>query len=64
MDINPSYRCLLGRPWIYVVGEMTSTLHQKLKFMFEVKLVIVYGEEDLLVSELSSFRYVEIDEGI
>ncbi|XP_050889272.1 uncharacterized protein LOC127094487 [Lathyrus oleraceus] len=27
MDINPAYSCLLGRPWIHVVGEVTSTLH-------------------------------------
>lgn len=39
-------------------------LHQKLKFMFDDKLVIVCGEEDLLVSELSSFKYVEIEAGI
>ena len=32
--------------------------------MIDDKLVIVCGEEDLLVSELSSFRYVETDEGI
>ena len=39
-------------------------LHQRLKFLIDYKLVIVCGEEDLLVSELSSFRYVETDEGI
>lgn len=64
MDINPAYNCLLGRSWIHVVGAVTSTLQQKLKFMFEDKLVIVCGEEDLLVSELSLFRYVETEEGI
>lgn len=64
MDINPTYNCLLGRPWIHVVGVVTSTLHQKLKFMFEDKLVIVSGEEDFLINELSSFRYVETKEGI
>ena len=50
MDINPDYSCLLGRPWIHVAGAVTSTLHQKLKFMFEDNLAIVCGEEDLLVS--------------
>lgn len=64
MDINPTYSCLLGRPWINVVGAMTSTLHRKLKFMFEDKLLIVCGKEDLLVSELSLFRYVETEEDI
>lgn len=41
-----------------------STLHQRLKYLIDDKLVIVYGEEDLLVNELSSLRYVETDEGI
>jgi len=27
MDINPSYNCLLGRPWIHSVGMVPSTLH-------------------------------------
>lgn len=63
MDISPAYRYLLGRPCIHVVGEVTSMLNQKLKFMVDDKLVIIFGEEDPLISELSSFRYVEIDEG-
>jgi hypothetical protein len=63
MDINPSYSCLLGRPWIHAGGAVTSTLHQKLKFIVDDKLVIVSGEEDALVSHLSSFRYIETEEG-
>jgi hypothetical protein len=63
MDINPSYSCLLGRPWIHAAGAVTSTLHQKLKFIVDDKLVIVSGEEDTWVSHLSSFRYVETEEG-
>ncbi|KAK2417462.1 hypothetical protein QL285_039759 [Trifolium repens] len=64
MDINPSYSCLLGRPWIHAAGAVTSTLHQKLKFIVDDKLVIVSGEEDTLVSHLSSFKYIETEEGV
>lgn len=39
-------------------------MHKKLKFLFEDKLVIICGEEDYIISELSSFRYVETGEGI
>jgi hypothetical protein len=63
MDINPSYNSLLGRPWIHAAGVVTSTLCQKLKFIVDDKLIIVSGEEDTLVSHLSSFRYVETEEG-
>ncbi|XP_058764275.1 uncharacterized protein LOC131637689 [Vicia villosa] len=61
MDIQPAYCCLLGRPWIHKVGTVTSTLHQKLKYPVDGKVVTVCGEEDYIVSHLSSFRYVEIE---
>ncbi|KAI5389066.1 hypothetical protein KIW84_074644 [Lathyrus oleraceus] len=35
MDIQPAYSCLLGRPWIHAAGAVTSTLHQKLKYIWE-----------------------------
>lgn len=30
MEIQASFSCLLGKPWIHDVGAVTSTLHQKL----------------------------------
>ncbi|KAI5429249.1 hypothetical protein KIW84_034027 [Lathyrus oleraceus] len=64
MDIHPAYSCLLGRPWIHEAGAVMSTLHQKLKFVKNGKLVIVGGEKDLLVSHLSSLSYVEAEDEI
>jgi hypothetical protein len=62
MDIKPTYSCLLGRPWIHAAGAVTSTLHQKLKFITGDKMILVSGQEDIMVSQLSSFQYVEADE--
>ncbi|XP_028223482.1 uncharacterized protein LOC114404974 [Glycine soja] len=62
MDINPALSCLLGRPWIHSVGVVPSMLHQKLKFVVEGQLIIVSGEEDILVSCPSSTPYVEATE--
>ncbi|XP_052725995.1 uncharacterized protein LOC128194433 [Vigna angularis] len=62
MDILPAYSCLLGRPWIHSAGVVPSTLHQKLKYIMGDKLIIVSGEEDLLVSGPSSTRYIEAAE--
>ncbi|XP_050909925.1 uncharacterized protein LOC127123778 [Lathyrus oleraceus] len=62
MDINPAYSCLLGHPWIHVAGAVTSTLHQKMKFVVDNQLIIISGEEDFVVSHISSFRYNEADE--
>jgi len=53
---------LLGCPWIHSVGVVPSTLHQKLKFVVEGHLVIISGEEDILVSCPSSMPYVEAAE--
>ncbi|KAI5402412.1 hypothetical protein KIW84_050141 [Lathyrus oleraceus] len=50
MDIHPSYSCLLGRPWIHEAGAVTSTLHQKLKFVKNKKMVVVGGERALLIT--------------
>ena len=64
MDIHPSCSCLLGRPWIHEAGAVTSTLHQKLKFVKNKKLVVVGGEKALLVSHLSSFSYIDAEDEV
>ncbi|RDX83104.1 hypothetical protein CR513_36020, partial [Mucuna pruriens] len=45
MDICPAYSCLLGRPWIHMVGAVPSSLHQRVKFIADHQLVSVMGEE-------------------
>ena len=62
MDITPAYSCLLGRPWIHSAGAIPSTLHQKMKFVVGDQLIIVLGEEDILVSCPPSMPYVEAAE--
>lgn len=61
IDIQPTYFCLLGRPWIHGAGPVTSTLHQKMKFPSDGRIVTVCGEEEYMVSHLTSFRYVEVE---
>ncbi|XP_050919823.1 uncharacterized protein LOC127137400 [Lathyrus oleraceus] len=62
MDVVPAYSCLLGRPWIHEAGAITSTLHQKLKFVKNGQIVTVNGEQAMLISHLSSFSVIEVDE--
>ena len=62
MDINLAYNCLLARPWIHSARVVPSTLHQRLKFMVEGQLIIVSGEEDILVSCPFSTPYMEAAE--
>src|SRR4051812_28257377 len=53
---------LLGRPWIHEAGAVTSTLHQKLKFVTNGKLVTISGEQALMVSHLSNFSVISADD--
>ena len=62
MDINPSYNCLLGRPWIHMVGVVPSTLHQKVKFVVEKNLIIVVAKEDMVATTTVSTFYVEFEQ--
>ena len=62
MDINPSYNCLLGRPWIHMAGAVPSTLYQKVKFMVEKSLITVVIEEDMIATTTVATPYLEIKE--
>ncbi|XP_017984317.1 PREDICTED: uncharacterized protein LOC108663613 [Theobroma cacao] len=64
MDIAPSYNCLLGHPWIHMVGAIPSSLHQKVKFIVEGQLISVSAEEDILAIQPSSAPYVEAAEEV
>ncbi|XP_050877398.1 uncharacterized protein LOC127081158 [Lathyrus oleraceus] len=64
MDIHASYSCLLGLPWIHEAMVVTSTLHQRLKFVRKGKLVTVCEEESLVVSHLSYFSLVDTEDEI
>jgi len=52
----------VGRPWIHTAEVVLSTLHQKLKFVIDDKLIIVSGEDDLLVCGSISIPYIEVAE--
>ena len=62
MDINPSYNCLLGRPWIHMAGVVPSTLHQKVKFVVEGSLITVAAEEDMIAATTTTAPYLEVKE--
>ena len=62
MDINPSYNCLLGRPWIHMASAVPSTLHQKVKFVVEKSLITVVVEEDMIATTTVTAPYLEVKE--
>lgn len=46
LNITTGYNLLLGRPWIYMVGAVPSTLHQQLKYIVNRNLVTISVELD------------------
>ncbi|KAA3485493.1 hypothetical protein EPI10_007464 [Gossypium australe] len=62
MDIRPSYNCLLERPWIHSAGAVPSSLHQKLKLIFEGRLVTINAEEDIIATVTNSAPYLEAND--
>ncbi|KAL4318580.1 hypothetical protein GQ457_18G013230 [Hibiscus cannabinus] len=62
MDITPAYNCLLGRPWIHAAGAVPSTLHQKVKFVIDGRLISVGAKEDIIASTSTDAPYIDVDE--
>ncbi|XP_017985256.1 PREDICTED: uncharacterized protein LOC108663879 [Theobroma cacao] len=60
MDIALSYNYLLERPWIHMVRAIPSSLHKKVKFIVDGKIVCVNGEEHLLISKPANTPYVKV----
>jgi hypothetical protein len=61
MDIHPSYNILLGRPWIYATGVVTSLLHQCLKYIMNTMLIIVKVEETVFMIKIMVVPFIEVE---
>ncbi|OVA11235.1 G-patch domain [Macleaya cordata] len=46
MDIEANFNLLLGRPWLHQNNAVASTLHQRVKFPHEGKIVVIFGDVD------------------
>ncbi|PKI70944.1 hypothetical protein CRG98_008677, partial [Punica granatum] len=60
LDIPNAFSLLLGRPLIHSAGVVPSTLHQKLKFIVEERLITVKGEEDYAIYKETVVPYISI----
>ncbi|PKI48635.1 hypothetical protein CRG98_030963 [Punica granatum] len=60
LEIPNAFSLLLERPWIHAVGAIPSSLHQKLKFFVEGKLITVNGEEDYAIYKEMTAPYISI----
>ncbi|PKI78545.1 hypothetical protein CRG98_001052 [Punica granatum] len=60
LNIPNTFSLLLGRPWIHSAGAVPSSLHQKLKFIVEERLITVKGEEDYAIYKETAVPYISV----
>ncbi|PKI75183.1 hypothetical protein CRG98_004407 [Punica granatum] len=60
LDIPNAFNLLLERLWIHSAGAVPSSLHQRLKFIVEEKLITVKGEEDYAIYKETAIPYISI----
>ena len=52
IDIPVTFAILLRRPWFYPLGGVPSTVHQKIKFPHEGKVITISVETEAVVAAL------------
>ena len=50
LRIQSSFNLLLGRPWIHEVGDIPSSLHQKVRFIHEGCIITIQSNKDIVTS--------------
>ena len=50
LRIQSSFNLFLGRPWIHEAGAIPSSLHQKLKFIHEGRIITIQSDRDVITS--------------
>ena len=48
LRIQSSFNLLLGRPWIHEAGAIPSSLHQKVKFIHEGRIITIQSDKDVV----------------
>ena len=56
----PTFNLLLRRSWIHMAGAIPSSLHKKVKFVINGKMITVHGEMDFTTYKKSVIPYVEL----
>ena len=48
MDAYSPYTAIVARPWLYTLGAVSSTLHQKIKYPFEGQIKEILGDQSMV----------------
>ena len=50
LRIQSSFNLLLGHPWIHEAGAIPSSFHQKVKFIYEGRIITIRPDKDVVTS--------------
>ena len=45
VDVFSPYTAIMGKPWLHALGAVSSTLHQKVKYPSEGKVMEIVGNQ-------------------
>ena len=61
IKVDSSYNMLLGRPWLYALGAVASTLHRRLKFPSKDLMITIMVEEPLTFFKETFVPYIGVN---
>ncbi|WKA00099.1 hypothetical protein VitviT2T_018489 [Vitis vinifera] len=64
LRIPASFNLLLGRPWIHRVGTIPSSLHQKVKFIHDGRVIVVQSIGDMFISAEPVLEISHVDDDL
>ena len=59
IKVDSPYSMLLKKPWLYIVGVITSTFHRRLKFISENQLITIMAEKPITIFQETSIPYID-----
>ncbi|XP_070012700.1 uncharacterized protein [Nicotiana sylvestris] len=62
LDVAVSYNLLIGQPWIHAAKAVPFTLHQMVKFEWDMQEIVVHGEENLCAHSDDSIPFIEAED--
>ena len=45
VDVFSPYTAIMGRPWLHILGAVSSTLHQKVKYPSRCQVLEIVGSQ-------------------
>ena len=48
VDAYSPYTAIVARPWLHILGAVSSTLHQKIKYPSEGQIEEILGDQDMV----------------